>query len=152
MIAFPAGVRVYLAMGPTGIRKVFDGLSVLAQNTLKQDPFSWHLFGFAASAAIWSRSSTGTSRASACSPNDWRGAASSGRSPRKFPARRCSPEGDREGPPPIPVARREPHDRHVDAHAAAETTRLRPPTSEAYSRALTLHWCYAPSRLLRKPG
>lgn len=46
MIALPAGVRVYLAMGPTDMRKGFDGLSVLAQDTLKQDPFSGHLFVF----------------------------------------------------------------------------------------------------------
>jgi transposase len=46
MIAIPSGVRVYLAMGPTDMRKGFDGLSVLAQDTLKQDPFSGHLFVF----------------------------------------------------------------------------------------------------------
>lgn len=46
MIAIPAGVRVYLAMGPTDMRKGFDGLSMLAQDTLKQDPFSGHLFVF----------------------------------------------------------------------------------------------------------
>lgn len=46
MIAIPAGERVYLAMGPTDMRKGFDGLSTLAQDTLKQDPFSGHLFVF----------------------------------------------------------------------------------------------------------
>lgn len=46
MIAIPAGVRVYLAMGPTDMRKGFDGLSLLVQDTLKQDPFSGHLFVF----------------------------------------------------------------------------------------------------------
>lgn len=46
MIAIPAGVRVYLAMGPTDMRKGFNGLSVLAHDTLKQDPFSGHLFVF----------------------------------------------------------------------------------------------------------
>lgn len=46
MIAIPAGVRVFLAMGPTDMRKGFDGLSVLAQDTLAQDPFSGHLFVF----------------------------------------------------------------------------------------------------------
>jgi transposase len=46
MIALPTGVRVYLAMGPTDMRKGFDGLSMLAQDTLKQDPFSGHLFVF----------------------------------------------------------------------------------------------------------
>lgn len=46
MIAIPSGMRVFLAMGPTDMRKGFDGLSVLAQETLKQDPFSGHLFVF----------------------------------------------------------------------------------------------------------
>jgi transposase len=46
MITIPAGMRVYLAMGPTDMRKGFDGLSVLAQETLRQDPFSGHLFVF----------------------------------------------------------------------------------------------------------
>ena len=46
MIAIPAGTRVYLAMGPTDMRKGFDGLSMLAQDTLKQDPFCGHLFVF----------------------------------------------------------------------------------------------------------
>jgi transposase len=40
MIAIPAGMRVYLAMGPTDMRKGFDGLAALAQGALEQDPFS----------------------------------------------------------------------------------------------------------------
>jgi transposase len=39
-------MRVFLAMGPTDMRKGFDGLSVLAQETLRQDPFSGYLFVF----------------------------------------------------------------------------------------------------------
>jgi transposase len=46
MIAIPAGMRVYLAMGPTDMRKGFDGLAGLAQGALEQDPFSGHLFVF----------------------------------------------------------------------------------------------------------
>jgi transposase len=46
MIAIPVGARVYLAMGPTDMRKGFDGLSMLAQSMLRQDPFSGHLFVF----------------------------------------------------------------------------------------------------------
>ena len=46
MITVPASVRVYLAMGPTDMRKGFDGLSLLAQEVLKQDPFSGSLFVF----------------------------------------------------------------------------------------------------------
>ena len=46
MISVPAGVRVHLAMGPTDMRKGFDGLSLLVQETLQLDPFSGHLFVF----------------------------------------------------------------------------------------------------------
>jgi transposase len=46
MITVPAGVRVFLAMGPTDMRKGFGGLSVLAQEVLRQDPFSGALFVF----------------------------------------------------------------------------------------------------------
>ena len=46
MITVPAGVRVYLALGATDMRKGFDGLSVRAQEVLRADPFSGHLFVF----------------------------------------------------------------------------------------------------------
>jgi transposase len=46
MITVPAGVRVYLAMGPTDMRKGIDSLSMLVQELLKLDPFSGHLFAF----------------------------------------------------------------------------------------------------------
>ena len=46
MITIPAGVRIYLACGVTDMRKGFDGLSIMAQDVLKQDPFSGALFCF----------------------------------------------------------------------------------------------------------
>ena len=46
MITIPAGVRIYLACGLTDMRKGFDGLSMLAQDVLKQDPFSGAIFCF----------------------------------------------------------------------------------------------------------
>lgn len=46
MITVPAGTRVYLAMGPTDMRKGFNGLSVLVQEVLREDPFSGSLFVF----------------------------------------------------------------------------------------------------------
>ena len=52
MIAIPPGVRIYLAMGPTDMRKGFDGLSMLAQELLKKDPFRATCSCSAASAAI----------------------------------------------------------------------------------------------------
>jgi transposase len=46
MITVPAGVRVYLALGSTDMRKGFDGLAALAQGVLREDPFSGSLFVF----------------------------------------------------------------------------------------------------------
>ena len=46
MIPVPAGVRVWLAAGHTDMRKGFDGLSVLVQETLKRDPHGGQLFAF----------------------------------------------------------------------------------------------------------
>ncbi len=46
MISVPAGGRVYLAMGATDMRKGMDGLAMLAQQVLQQDPFAGHLFVF----------------------------------------------------------------------------------------------------------
>jgi|TARA_B100000315_G_scaffold249065_1_gene279761 transposase len=46
MIPVPASTRVWLAAGVTDMRKGFNGLSALAQDFLKQDPFSGHLFVF----------------------------------------------------------------------------------------------------------
>jgi transposase len=46
VITAPAGVRIYLALGRTDMRKGFDGLSMLAQEALKQNPFSGSFFIF----------------------------------------------------------------------------------------------------------
>jgi transposase len=46
MIAFPAGVRVWLATGHTDMRRGFDGLALLVQEQLKRDPHSGQLFVF----------------------------------------------------------------------------------------------------------
>ena len=46
MLTVPAGVRVFLALGPTDMRKGFDGLAMLVQDLLQQNPFSGHLFVF----------------------------------------------------------------------------------------------------------
>jgi len=46
MIPVPAATKVWLAAGVTDMRKGFNGLSALAQEVLKQDPFSGHLFVF----------------------------------------------------------------------------------------------------------
>ena len=38
MISLPAGSRVWLATGRTDMRKGFDGLALLVQETLKRNP------------------------------------------------------------------------------------------------------------------
>ncbi len=39
MIPVSAGVRVWLATGYTDMRKGFDGLAMMVQETLKRDPY-----------------------------------------------------------------------------------------------------------------
>ena len=46
MLPVRSGVHVWLATGYTDMRKGFPGLSLLAQETLKKDPFAGHLFVF----------------------------------------------------------------------------------------------------------
>lgn len=46
MMMAPAGVKVHLALGVTDMRKGIDGLAMVVQGILKQDPFSGHLFAF----------------------------------------------------------------------------------------------------------
>jgi len=46
MIAPPPGMRVWLACGYTYLRKGMDGLTLLAQQVLDEDPFSGALFAF----------------------------------------------------------------------------------------------------------
>jgi transposase len=46
MIGLPSGVRVWLACGYTDMRKGMDGLAMLAQQVLNDDPFSGAVFAF----------------------------------------------------------------------------------------------------------
>jgi transposase len=46
MIPVPPGVRVWLATAHTDMRKGFDGLALMVQETLKRDPHGGHLFVF----------------------------------------------------------------------------------------------------------
>ena len=47
MLTLPPSVRIYLARGPTDIRKGIDGLCALARDVVGEDPFTGHLFAFA---------------------------------------------------------------------------------------------------------
>lgn len=46
MIALGEHTRVYLALGATDMRKQIDGLAVLVEDVLEQNPLSSHLFVF----------------------------------------------------------------------------------------------------------
>jgi transposase len=46
MIPLPSGVQVWLASGHTDMRKGFDGLALLVQETLRRNPHNGHLFVF----------------------------------------------------------------------------------------------------------
>lgn len=46
MLAFPATVRIFLAVEPVDMRKQFNGLWAEAQGRLQEDPFDGALFVF----------------------------------------------------------------------------------------------------------
>ncbi len=46
MISVPSNVRVWLATGPTDMRKGFASLSLQVQQVLRRDPLGGHLFCF----------------------------------------------------------------------------------------------------------
>ncbi len=46
MLSIAAGTRIFVAKGPTDMRKGFDGLQGIVTGVLEQDPLSGHLFLF----------------------------------------------------------------------------------------------------------
>ncbi len=46
MMMLPSGVKVHIAAGITDMRKGMDGLAMLVEAVLREDPFSGHLFAF----------------------------------------------------------------------------------------------------------
>ena len=46
MIALPTGARIWIAAGITDMRKGFNGLAALVQETLAENPFSGQMFVF----------------------------------------------------------------------------------------------------------
>jgi transposase len=46
MLSLPSSVRIYVASGPTDLRRGFDGLSALTRSVIGADPMSGHLFVF----------------------------------------------------------------------------------------------------------
>jgi transposase len=78
MISLPSGARVWLACGRTDMRKGIDGLAMLAQQVLMEDPFGGALFAFRGKRG-GSNCFGMTGRACACSANAWRRGTSFGR-------------------------------------------------------------------------
>ena len=81
MIGLPSGTRIWLAAGLTDMRRGFDGLAALAQSALEQEPFSGHVFVFRGRRGDIIKLLWWDGQGSACLPNGWRRAASSGRRP-----------------------------------------------------------------------
>lgn len=46
MLSFPSSLRIYVALDPCDMRKSFNGLYALAEETLKEDPRCGALFVF----------------------------------------------------------------------------------------------------------
>jgi transposase len=46
MFSVPGQVKIFVALQPVDMRRGFEGLSALVQQTLEQDPLSGHLFLF----------------------------------------------------------------------------------------------------------
>ncbi len=46
MLSLPPSARIFLSTEPTDIRRSFDGLALLVEEVIGQDPFSGYLFVF----------------------------------------------------------------------------------------------------------
>jgi len=46
MLTLPPAVRVFIYLGPTDMRRSFDGLAAMTREIVRQDPLSGHLFTF----------------------------------------------------------------------------------------------------------
>jgi len=46
VLTLPVSVRVFVHTEPTDMRRGFDGLAAIVEQTLKQDPFTGHLYVF----------------------------------------------------------------------------------------------------------
>lgn len=46
MLSFPSAVKIYLCKQTTDMRRSFDGLAMMVQHIIKQNPLSGHIFVF----------------------------------------------------------------------------------------------------------
>ena len=79
MTLLPRGVKVHLAFGFIDMRKGIDGLTMLVQGVLRQDPFSATFSCSGVGKPTSSKSCTGMAPVSACSPSGSSTAYSCGR-------------------------------------------------------------------------
>lgn len=79
MSPVPLPTRVYLACGVTDMRKGFDGLAVLVQQVLAENPHSGALFAFRGKRGHLVKLLGSTGKAFACFRSGSTGAVSSGR-------------------------------------------------------------------------
>jgi transposase len=47
MLSLPPSVRIFLCLEPADMRRSFDGLFMMSEKIVRQNPFSGHLFVFA---------------------------------------------------------------------------------------------------------
>jgi transposase len=85
MIPIPQGSRVWLATGHTDMRKGFDGLALIVQETLRRDPHCGHLFVFRGRRGDLIKCLWWDGQGFVCSPRGWSEVDFSG--PRRRPAR-----------------------------------------------------------------
>ncbi|KNA39843.1 hypothetical protein ERYG_04354 [Escherichia coli M114] len=79
MITLPTGTKIWIIAGITDMRCGFNGLASKVQNTLKDDPFSGHIFVFRGRSGKMVKILGPIVMAYASSPNAWSGDASCGR-------------------------------------------------------------------------
>jgi IS66 Orf2 like protein len=79
MIPVPSGVRVWLAVGHTDMRRGMNGLALQVQEKLGRDPHAGDLYVFRGNAVTWSRFSGTTGSACRSTPSGSNGAGLSGR-------------------------------------------------------------------------
>ena len=79
MIPVPSGMRVWLAVGRTDMRRGMNGLSLQVQETLGRDPFAGDLFVFRGARGDLSRFSGTTGSAFRSMPRGWSADVSFGR-------------------------------------------------------------------------
>ena len=92
MIPLPGGTRIFLRPGKTDGRQGINGLSILAEAVMKENPFSGNLFlnkrGTTIKALYWDRNGF------CLWPNDWRKTGSTGLRepgrPGNSPKRNCT--------------------------------------------------------------